>query len=241
MSILSELIKLHDPLSALLAEAEAPVELKAVIDAFPKHHEKALSKLWGGKRLVWHGMRFFSDGELGEAYTKAEEAAEQYIADGYNTNVEMTVDTSDFTPADAGDEDDDDDNDISDIEVQWDVEFKEDDKQECYLGYDPKRDVLYIGFDAWSSEDDFNEAWDKAFEDATGEEYDGDNEEHQKLYDWAWEEYKSEGYGFWGLVFEIDRDFNCEEALPPMAGGFYKGTYKLFKNNHPNVVDLRLD
>ncbi|TXG76450.1 hypothetical protein E6P97_03480, partial [Patescibacteria group bacterium] len=65
MSILKELL-------ALAEAPEVPVELKDVIAAFPKNHTKALRHLWGGKRLVWHGERFFDDGELGSAYTKAE-------------------------------------------------------------------------------------------------------------------------------------------------------------------------
>lgn len=236
MSIIKELLKLQDPTLALL-EAETSVELKAVVDAFPKHHEKALSKLWGGKRLVWHGLRFFEDGDLGEAYIKAEEAAKEYIDNGYNADVNMSVDASSIVPEGEDDEDRSD----GDVDFSFDAEFKSDEVQECYLGYDPKRDCLYIGFDAWTSEENFNDAWDKAFEDTTGEVYDSDNEEHAAVFHEAWEEYKSEGYGFWGLVFEIDKHFNCEEALPPMQGGFYKGTFELFKQNHPNVVHLRLD
>lgn len=87
----------------------------------------------------------------------------------------------------------------------------------------------------------FNDAWDDAFKDALGEEFNHDNEEHAKLYDRAWKEYKSEAYGFWGLVFEVNKDFLCEEAHPPLPGGFYHDLYDEFKRQHPNVVDLRLD
>lgn len=227
MSIIRELIKLHDPMIGIM-EADAPVELKAVIDAFPKQHGKALQKLWGGRRLVWHGMKFFDDNELGEAYVKAEGAAEAYINDGYNTDVNMDIQGPD-----------------GDVEsLSFDAEFGDQEggeRQECYLGYDPKTDKLYIGFDAWTGEENFNEAFDKAFEEAHGTDHDPDDEEHAAVFKEAWDEYQSEGYGFWGIVFEIDRDFTAEEALPPMPGGFYKGTYKLFKQQHPNVVDLRLD
>lgn len=229
MSILKELLGLTDP--DMLFEADVPVELKDVIAAFPKHHGKALSKLWGGKRLVWHGKRFFEDGELGTAYIEAEKAAEEYIGNGYNTDANMdiggTIDGEEY-----------------DDSMTWDVQFESDEKQECYLGYDPKRDVLYIGFDAWASDEEFNSAFDKAFDEMVGEEHDMDNDEHQAVYNKAWEEYKDGGFGFWGLVFEISLEGDemvAEEALPPMTGGFYKGTMKLFKQQHPNVVDLRLD
>ena len=228
MSILKELLGLTDP--DMLFEANVPIELADVIKHFPKHHEKALSKLWGGQRLVWHGMPFFGDNELGEAYTKAEKAAEAYIEDGYNADANI-----DFDGEVDGAE-------ISDT-VTWDVTFDKNEKQECYLGYDPKRDKLIIGFDAWANEEDFNEAWDKAFEGAVGEEFDSDNPEHEAIFKRAWDEYK-DGYGFWGLCFEISfngGEMEAEEALPPMTNGFYKGTYKLLKQQNPNIVDLRLD
>jgi hypothetical protein len=228
MSILKELLGLTDP--DMLFEADVPLELKDVIQAFPKHHGKALSKLWGGKRLVWHGMRFFDDNELGEAYDKAEKAAEEYIENGYNTDVHL-----DFNGTVDGEDIDD--------TMTWDVQFSKDEKQECYLGYDPKRDVLIIGFDAWANEDEFNEAWDKAFEDAVGTEYDHENEEHEAMYKDVFDEYKNSA-GFWGLCFEIsfdDGNMTAEEALPPMSNGFYKGSYPVLKRQNPGIVDLRMD
>jgi hypothetical protein len=236
MPVLQELLALRDPLR--LNEAEVPVELKAVFDAFPKHHEKAFSKLWGGKRLVWHGERFFEDGDLGAAYKKAEEAAVAYINDGYNTDVNMEEDVSDIADMDDGD---------GQLDLHFDVEFGDQhggERQECYLGYDPHKDKLYIGFDAWVSEDEFNSMFDSAFEEATGQSYDSDNEEHHNVFNNMWQEYQNEGYGFWGLVFEITNDhgeYTAEEATPALPGGFYKGVRKLFKSQHPNVIDLRLD
>lgn len=223
MSILKELLG--------LTEAHVSVELKDVIAAFPKHHAKALQQLWGGQRLVWHGMKFFEDDELGPAHVKAEQAAEEYIANGYSADVNMdiggTIDGEEY-----------------DDSMRWDVEFDKDEKQECYLGYDPQTDKLYIGFDAWVSEDEFNSAFDKAFEEMTGEEHNLDNEEHQKVFNAAWEEFKNENYGFWGLIFEISFDgenMEAEEAYPALPGGFYKGVFPSFKRQQPRVIDLRLD
>lgn len=230
MSILKELTSITDP--TIMFEANVPVELKAIVDAFPKHHGKAFQKLWGGNRLMWHGMPFFANNELGDAYVKAEEAAEAFIADGYNTDARIDISGE----VDGNDEHGD---------VSWDVEFEAENKQECYLGYDPTRDALYIGFDAWSNEDEFHTAFDEAFQETWGVPYDSDNEEHAAIFSEAWAEYKEMKLGFWGLIFEITVDGNnemtAEEALPPMTGGFYSGTFKLFKQNHPNVINLRLD
>lgn len=236
MQTLKELLQLRDPLR--LDEAEVPVELKAIIDAFPKHHKQALDKLWGGKRLVWHGKRFFDDGGLGLAYEEAEKAAEEYINDGYNTDVNIELDAHDLAEQHDG---------SGHATLRFDAEFGDlhgGSRQECYLGYDPKKDKLYIGFDAWTDEENFNNDFDKAFEEAAGVEYDGDDHEHHKVFEQAWEEYKNENYGFWGLIFEITDhrgQYSAEEAMPPMSGGFYRGTYRTFKSTHPNVVDLRLD
>ena len=176
-------------------------------------------------------MKFFDHDELGDAYIKAEKAAEEYINEGYSTDanidIDGTIDGEEYHDT-----------------VTWDIEFRGDEKQECYLGYDPKRDVLYIGFDAWANEDDFNNAFDETWKNMTGEEHDIENEEHQKIFNEVWEVYQSDGFGFWGLIFEISfngGNMTAEEALSPMTNGFYKGTYRLFKQQNPNVVDLRLD
>ena len=231
MSILKELL-------ALAEAPEVPVELKDVIAAFPKNHSKALRHLWGGKRLVWHGERFFDDGELGSAYTKAEEAAVEYINDGYETDTYIDVDFSTFNGRDG---------EIRDTDFEWMTKFSDregGERQECYLGYDPKRDKLYIGFDAWVSEEEFNSEFDTFFERATGEDFNSDRVGHQEVFDRVWEEYKNRKYGFWGIIFEISHNgghYTAEEAMPPEPGGFYSKQFRQFRARHPDVVDLRLD
>lgn len=232
MSILKELLGLSDP--DMLFEANVPIELADIVKYFPKHHGKALEKLWGGNRLVWHGKRFFDDDGLGAAYTEAVEAAKAYVEDGYNTDVNLDihgeVDGKEFHDT-----------------MSWDVEFDLDDGQECYLGYDPKKDALYIGFDVGTKngDDEFNQAFDKTFEDATGALYDEENPEHEQIFSAAWKKYNSSNYGFWGLLFEINIDSNgnmtAEEAFQSMPGGFYKELFKIFKRSHPSIIDLRLD
>lgn len=174
MSILQELLILRE-------SPEVPVELKDIVAAFPKHHGKAFSKLWGGRRLVWHGERFFDHDELGPAYQKAIDAAEEYINDGYEAEVNQIVRAEQLVSSMGNDHDEDEDQDDDQddsydqaegsADFDWKAEFGDDQggsRQECYLGYDPVRDKLYIGFDAWISEENFNSDFDDAFEKAAG-------------------------------------------------------------------------
>lgn len=217
MSVLKELLALR--------EAEVPMELADIVKFFPNKHGEALQKLWGGKRLVWHGMRFFDEGGMGAAYEKVEEAAKAYIDDGYHAEASLEVNLPDGESAD----------------VEWNPKFESDEVQEVYLGYDPKRDTLIIGFDAWTSDEEFNNAFDKTWEDETGDDHDMDEPEHQDAYNAVWKEYNDMNLGFWGLCFEVGPDMEAGELFPPMAGGFYKETYPLLKRQMAHVIDLRLD
>lgn len=225
MSILKELLELNP--AYLVLEGAPPIEISKIITLYPQAKLKdALDRLWGTTSIAWHGKRFFDHNELGPAYQEAEDAAIEIIEDNYtaecNLDIDGNIDGVDFSET-----------------VSWEAEIT--DQQECYLGYDVKTDKLYIGFDAWTSEDEFNTAFDKAFEGAVGVEYNSDDEEHVEVYNRAFKEYKSENLGFFGLIFEVDSSGRAVDSLPPMAGGFYKGTYRLFKSQHPNVIDLRLD
>jgi hypothetical protein len=242
MKLLAELLTLR--------EGEVPIELEkwgrkiATSSASDKKSNlaflnKLLQKHWGNTRLTWHGDRFFDDGDLGQAYAKAEAAAKQFVDDGYSTTYE------DSFYVDVQNPDDDNDSSSGEVELNIEVEFDSEDMQETYLGYSPKFDRLYIGFDASPKhlEDDFNNDWDKAFEDATGVAYDHDNEEHAAEFQKAWESFNSDG-SLYGLLFEVTNhngEYHAEEAWPPMKGGFYKHTYRDFKAQHPDIIDLRLD
>ena len=234
MQLLKELLSLQE-------SPDVPVELKDIIKAFPQNHGKAIAKLWGTRRLVWHGMRFFDHDELGEAYKKAEDAVEEYMAaEDVKVDLSLELDAAKLVY------DNEEDSDApGHATIEWEAEVDFNDCQEVYLGYDPKKDKLYIGFDAWGNsdaEEAFNDAFEDAFEEATGTKFDDDNEEHQELHQEIWDQYVK--MGFFGLIFEITDmhgDFSAEEAMAPMNGGFYRGTYKTFKRNHPNVIDLRLD
>lgn len=232
MQLLKELLSLQE-------SPDVPIELKDIVNAFPRQHGKAISKLWGTRRLVWHGMRFFDHKTLGEAYTKSEEAVEEYM-DREDLNVELSFQL-DASKIVVDNDEDDDAPGYADVEISHTLEYK--DMQECYLGYSPKKDKLYIGFDAWGGNDEeFNEAFEKAFEEATGLHFDDSNEEHQEVYTDVWHEYGESGA--YGVIFEITDvhgEFDAEPAMAVMPGGFYRGVYTKFKRTHSDVVDLRLD
>jgi hypothetical protein len=238
MSILKELTTYE----YLLEAPSVAIDIKKLFnDVPPKTSAAALEKLWGSQHLSWHGKRFFDEGDAGPAYVQAEEAARKYLADGDLDDIigDVTVDLSPIKDELA-----------DDVDYQYEYEFNavfENDEstlQESYLGYDPKRDVLYIGFDAWSIDEDFNNGWDAKFEEASGIEFDNDNPLHEKILDTAWKMYHTKQMGYYGLVFEItdtSGSMKAEMAHPPMTGGFYGGMYKMFKSENPNVIDLRLD
>jgi len=229
MSLLQELLSLHEA-------PEVPIELKDLIKAFPNHHSKAISKLWGGKRLVWHGDRFFDGHDLGPAYLKSIAAAHYEMKNGDPIEVNLPFQVK------ASEDDEDGGHDITEVDFTFHAEIEPRDTQECYLGYDPKKDKLYIGFDVWLDENGLNEQFDKAFEDETGEQHDLDNEDHQATYQEVWDAFKK--HTMYGMVFEISHDgdeYTAEEAVAPMQGGFYRGTRKIFQHQHPNVIDIRLD
>lgn len=238
MSILKELTTYE----YLLEAPSVAIDIKKLFtDVPPKTSAAALKKLWGSQHLSWHGKRFFDDGELGPAYVQAEEAAREYLSNGEEDKIigDVMVDLSPIKGELADDVD-------YDYEYEFNATFEDDEStlQECYLGYDPKRDVLYIGFDAWSTDEDFNKEWDDKFKEASGIKFDQDDPKHEKILDAAWKMYHTKQMGFYGFIFEITDSggsMKAEMAHPPMTGGFYGGMYKMFKSQNPNVIDLRLD
>lgn len=197
---------------------KGPIEVSDVLKYFPKNYQKVLRVLWGKPRLSFKGKPFFD-----EVYNDIDDALEQAKKDGYE--VEMSI------PVEGTDE-----LDMDELNYQAEVA----DTQEVYLGYSPSEDCLYVGVDVWLQEESFNEAWDREFENATGEEFDMDNEEHAKVFNSAWKEYRDNG--FVGALFKLEGDgpFDAQEEIT-MPGGFYRGvrpspTFKALK-----LVDLRLD
>jgi hypothetical protein len=214
MKILQELISINE-------DSTEPVEVKDVVTGRnPAIARKYLAALWGKPRLVFNGKPFFSDGGI---YDYIEGALEELKAQGFEVDMSISVDGTDDLPMDS-------------LEYQAEV----DDFQEVYLGYSLTDDCLYVGVDVWLKEESFNDAWDKEFEDQTGEEFDMDNDEHQKVFNSAWEDYKRNG--FVGMLFRLEGSgpFNAEEVLQE-SGGFYRGIYRSATFERIGLIDLRLD
>lgn len=234
MQLLKELLSLHEA-------PVAPIELKDLIKAFPHQHEKAIRHLWGTPRLMWNGMKFFNNGDLGKAYTKSLDAVEESMSsEDVEVELSLQLDASKLVYDNSEDDDV-----PGHAMVEWNAGVDFNDCQECYVGYDPKKDKLYVGFDAsanYDAEQNFNEAFEDAFQEATGKSFDDSDEDHFEIHQELWDQYVK--MGFFGLIFEITDHggvLSAEPAMAPMTGGFYRGTYKTFKRQHPNVIDLRLD
>jgi hypothetical protein len=227
MVILREL--LSSSKTNALTEAVVPIELADVIKVFPKHHPKALSQLWGTERLVWHGMSFFEDGEPSKALVQAEQTVKSYLQ-GYKTDVSVQFGGElDGTEMHS--------------EVAIDINFENSDNTQCYVGYDPKKDVLLIGYETLNDEEDFTRQCSKVFKDVAGESFDKENSEHSVIFDDACDTFKKH-YGSFGLCFEIyfsGGKLIADEAMPPMPGGFYKSTYRSLKRHYSHVIDLNGD
>jgi hypothetical protein len=197
------------------------VEVSEVVkDRKPEIAKKYLRAMWGKKRLAYHGMAFFGDSN--SAYDKIDAAVKEAIKEGFEVDVSIPVEGTD-------------DLDMDTLDYQATI----DDQQEVYLGYDPKSDTLYVGVDAWLREEDFNEAWDREFENATGEQFDDENDEHQKVFNSAWREYKD--MGFYGILFKLSHDLDDVEEELTIPGGFYKGIYRGGQMKRMGLIDLRLD
>jgi len=249
MKLLQELLSLNEA-------PNVPIELeklgKKAVQSGDKSQMDFLQSMarkhWGGANLMWHGMRFFDqDGDTGPAYDKSIAAVEEaFDVDDIKAESSMYLNANNYVAQQhSGGDEHDDDMPPGEAEIEWEETFYFKECQEVYIGYSPKRDKLYVGFDAWGNDEEFNNAFDKAFEEATGEEHNLDKEEHDELYREVWKEYTDGKMGFYGLLFEItdhNGEFHAELAYDPMQGGFYRGVYKIFKRNEgADVIDLRLD
>ncbi len=233
----------------LLSEANDahPLELRDVVRFYPNTYKRVFNAKWGNGRdtggLVFHGHALFSenDGEK-TAYDQIEQAVDRFISnEDYRVEVNITIDLDDFEPSSTNDTTHFDAHDYS-----FDTEIS--DKQEVYLGYSPHDDALYIGYDAWIHEEEFNESWDKEFAHATGEMFDMDNPAHDAVFQKVWQKFRNEM--FFGLLFRVtERNgyWEAEEVFAARPGGFYRGIYRgIYRDRNGtfsalDLIDLRLD
>jgi hypothetical protein len=241
MSILRELIKLQENADDIkVVKSNEPLELSDIVEYFPSKHTAVLDKLWGTERLTWHGKKFFDANNLGDVYVEAEDAVDAVIGD---VSIDAGITLSPVYRSNLPELDFDPDT------IEWQSKIGKNDKQEVYLGYDPKTDKLYMGFDAWIDEQDYNDAFDEQFERIVGERFDDENKVHEAIAEETWKKYTKSKQSFYGIIFEISYDEgsnSIDEALelPQFTnpGGFYGGDcYGEFKRQYPNVIDLRLD
>lgn len=197
------------------------VEVATIVkDRKPEIAKKYLRAMWGKPRLAYNGMPFFGSGDT--AYEKIDAAVESAVKNGLEVEMSIPVEGTD-------------DLDMDELNYQASIA----DTQEVYLGYDPKDNTLYVGVDAWLREEDFNEAWDREFENATGEAFDDENDEHQKVFNSAWKEYRDSG--FVGILFKLSNDLDDAEDVITMPGGFYAAIYRGSELKRMGLIDLRLD
>ena len=197
------------------------IEVATVVkDRKPEFAKKYLRALWGKPRLAYHGMPFFGSGDT--AYDHINDAVETAVKNGLEVEMSIPVEGTD-------------DLDMDELNYQATIS----DQQEVYLGYDPKDDTLYVGVDAWLREEDFNEAWDREFENATGQAFDDEDDEHQKVFQSAWKEYRDSG--FVGILFKLSKDLDDADDVITMPGGFYAGIYRGRELKGMGLIDLRLD
>lgn len=211
-------MKVQDLLEAI-TEGDTPesFELKDIVTNFPTKYDKMIKALWGKDQLTYKGKKLFADGLLGPVYEGAIKAAEKELG-------RMTIEFELPDPEDGGD---------SFMSID-NMRFEED-AQEVYLGYDPKQDQLFIGFDAWLSEDLYNDATQK---------FDDSDPEVEKGLNAAWKFFSD--HRFYGVLLDLDTSdgvrFRASENqdVGSQPGGFYKAVYKKIKTDM-KLVDLRLD
>jgi hypothetical protein len=204
-------------------DATAPLELRGVVASYPNTYMKVIRQFWGmdsARQLRYQGLPFF--GEDGRtAYDAIEAAVDRDLAGrGVDVDVEM-----DLSPMDM------------DRTHDYTYQAEISDKQEVYVGYDAGTDTLYVGFDVWTSEESFNESWDKQFLSATRQEFDNDDSAHNDVFEPVWKQIRDNM--FYGMLFSFDGESANEVQSAP--GGFYKGIYRTAMFKSLNLVNLRLD
>lgn len=209
------------------------VELADLVKHFPNNHKRAIEKLWGGERLTWNGIPFHGDGSESIYGGELDKAINKWSSDGGELHVSLS--DIDYHPEEGGDP--------QFIEVSYDQPINPiKDGQEVYMGFDPQSGDLYVGFDVWTDEEIFNEEWDKAFKNETGEEFDYDEPAHAKAFSAAHKEMTSGG--MW-MLFKLEHsgDGVVADVVEDGDGTFYSSNSRSGRAQVKSMglIDLRLD
>lgn len=226
---------------------DGPVALEDLVKYFPSKHSQAIEKLWGTHRLTYKGEQFFEkEGTgYGPVYEGADECGQDAIKkEEVNIKIDPTqCDEEEYrsviqTAEDAG------------IDIpEFEMDVKIDEMQEVYLGYNPKTDRLWIGYDCWADHNEIDEEIDEYINSLDTGDYDRHRTEelHNAVERAIMEEMKELGF-FGGLVElktadGVNFEFGDVVVEP---GGFYRGIhsprgygYGSFKRM--GLIDLRLD
>ncbi len=215
----------------LTEDVNSPLELTDLITNFPNKYKKAIADQWGKNRLSFKGLSFFGDNGIYDQLDRAvAKFAEANKFDGIEVEMESVAEYDGKT-----------------ISIEYsDTSDPTKYGQECYMGYSPKKDVLISAYDTSLQEDAFNETFDDAWKSTFGrkEEFDFDNEEHEKVYNDLWDKFKNARVY---VVFEVNVvgktvKITKQVDLPyRLDKGFYSHGISLVKLQYPDIIDLRLD
>lgn len=220
---LTELVTLQEA-------ANEPVEIAALAAGFPTAGSKAISQMRDKNRLLFN-TRPFED-----VYADAVEKAE-----GVKVSMELEIpilDVDALEKLDAADWD----NFSCDVEI--------DSAEEVYGGWSPQSpNCLFIGFDAWGNEDDFNDQFDRAFKRETGERYDHEDRRHEAVFNSVFKQFNKLSKSAYLVKVTINssgKPTAAEVAIAPddltTPGIFYQSMYKKDSSfKELKLVDLRLD
>lgn len=194
---------------------EAPhYELASIVKFFPNKYKTIIHQQAGKPhKLKYQGLDLFDEDGDGPALDGAVHEVKRQVSAG---DIRMGYRLP--TPLGAS--------------FEYEAPIRE--AQRVWTAYNPHNNTLLLGFDAWIDEEDFNTHWDKFFEEHTGEEFDYDNDEHERIFSQVHRNFMK--IGFYGLLFEVTINHRLKveaELLSYSDGGFFKGTL-----NDPYVKSL---
>jgi hypothetical protein len=225
MNTLKELIALHeaaDPSNENIP-ANGPVDIKDVVKYFPTQGDNAIKAFAKKGRLQFGGKTLYAaDYEPGAGLKQAIRVAKAEIRD---ERIDVRVDMSGAGTRFRNN---------TTEEFEFDSQIN--DMEEVWMGYDTESNELMIGFDCWTSEDDFNDAWDKEFEKNFGEEFDHEDKDHEKIFNKARQEYL-DNYGMLGMLVLVNDKFGARIEDMPGVKGFVRGILKMVKRQR-GVIEL---
>ena len=208
--LLDELLSIIDSKSLQEAKNVEPLEVKDAV--------KKSTKRLDLQNLTYKGQSFFTSSGFGPVYSGAIKAAEDLIK-----KIKIPLDV--IRPDDGSTE-----------ELDFKLEVN---PQECYLGYSPASDDLYIGFDCVI---DVSETWDKWCDD---EGFDDSDRKIEIGLNKSWKEIsKKTAFGILLKLKTTDgKTFKAEDidSVDGVGGGFYRTCYKSPAFKRLKLVDLRLD